>query len=345
MFVLSTLFVGLALLWDQVPYKTLRNTTKLQLISQDLLTTWHYFCTPQQSKKATKMYEIKSVPGKGKGMFAKEDINAGVRILVDRILCAVVDTTIDEGVADRINASINNLSPENREKFEKLHCPDHPTYVPPVSRYLTNSFEISEKGSGVFVKAARINHSCTPNAFFTWNKNIKRVAVHAMIDIPAGREVTVSYVYPFLSRNTRKHLLQKLYVFECDCPACLETPSGQLSEQRRLKMEALYIEIDKCDGTSENDQHEFKMVIDFIELAEEEGIDGEFLSRMYRRAKDCFLDKGLTAPALRYADMEVQSDARLLGEDHEATQESLNLREELEIEAGVRKPTQERPGV
>ena len=277
------------------------------------------------------MYTIKSTLGKGQGLFAAQKIQAGVRILGDEVLFSITNSTINEGIGERISVSLGNLPPEQHQQFETLHCPDHPTWTPLVSRYLANCFEMKPPGSGIFLKAARVNHSCCPNAFFSWNSNLQCVTIHAMVDISAGDEITVSYIFPFFSLEIRQAVFRERYAFECDCPACnLETLTGQSGEHRRMRMDKLCLGGDKRNGgPSNNDEKELRMALDFIELAVDEHLDGEFLSCMYRRARECYEDKGSGDLALRYAEMELETVKRLLGWDHPVTIESARALEEL----------------
>jgi SET domain len=74
--------------------------------------------------------------------------------------------------------------------------------------------------SGIFPFASRANHSCFPNAYQTWNGQIKRHNIHAIKDIPVGEEITLSYVSPMLDPDQRRQSLQKRYGFLCTCRAC-----------------------------------------------------------------------------------------------------------------------------
>ncbi|KAF2187282.1 SET domain-containing protein [Zopfia rhizophila CBS 207.26] len=76
--------------------------------------------------------------------------------------------------------------------------------------------------TGLFPTAARLNHSCIPNVFMTWNSRIKRVTVHATRDIHPRDELTCSYIGTktfFFPAEERRRLLVK-WAFKCMCPAC-----------------------------------------------------------------------------------------------------------------------------
>ena len=272
-------------------------------------------------------------------MFAEKGIRAGTRILDDEVLFWIADSSIDECIEDRISASLGSLPPEQQEQFEALRYPHHHTWTPLVSRFLANSFKMGSGKSGIFLKASRINHSCCPNAFFSWNQNLIRMTVHAIVDIPAGEEITVCYVFPYFSRANRQKVFLEHYGFKCDCPACqIDVPAGQRSELRRREMESLYQAIEKCKGDpGTSDERELGMVLEFIKLAKDDQVDGLFLSCMYTRAIACYLDRGSHELALPYAEMELETDTRLLGEDHELTIGTARGLEELKAELAMTK--------
>ena len=95
--------------------------------------------------------------------------------------------------------------------------------------------------SGIFEHASRFNHSCIPNAHFTWNPDIGqdgqgRLTVHAIRDIAFGDEVVVNYrtENSYKERAARMQELRDDYGFNCTCPVCA-THSVQ-SEQNRRSM-------------------------------------------------------------------------------------------------------------
>ena len=293
--------------------------------------------TTDQTSKAPRMYTTRSVSGRGQGMFADKEIKAGVRILADEMLFSVTDTTINDGIGERISASLEGLPQEQQQQFEALYCPYYPTRMSLVRRYLSNCFGLGDAQTGIFLKAARINSSCCPNAYFSWNRDLRRITLHAMVDIPAAREITVCYCLPYCRQEHRQEVFQDFYGFQCDCPVCqLGTPTGQRSELRRQRMETLYQAVDKLDGgPSANDQKKLDMVLEFIELAKADRVDGLFLSGMYRRAKEYYEDRGLEEVALEYAKMQVETDRRLAGEDHPDTKQSTKALLELTVKLAL----------
>ena len=104
--------------------------------------------------------------------------------------------------------------------------------------FLRNAFNLAGYGHtsrnhGVFQIASRFNHSCVPNAFFTWNRmlnmngNVGALTIHAILPIAAGEEISVSYQkvrgLP-KARSSRNTPLVRDYCFllrlpclRCDC--------------------------------------------------------------------------------------------------------------------------------
>ena len=284
---------------------------------------------PLEIAKMPNLYVTQSVPGKGQGLCADREIKAGVRILTEEVLFSIVDNTVDESIGNRITESFGSLSPSQKQEFETLHCPDDRAsnlWSPVVRRYLANAFEMAVGTSGVFLKASRINHSCCPNACFAWNRYLGRLTVHAMTDIRAGEDITVSYELPFVPLETRQARFREFYGFTCDCSACRVASQGnQTGEMRRQRMNVLFSTIKKYESKpSSHAKERLEMVVELIKLAKDERLDGEFLSSMYQRASMLYEKSGNVKMALRYAVLELEGRTRLLGVDHRKTMESAN---------------------
>lgn len=98
-----------------------------------------------------------------------------------------------------------------------------------------------ESGRGLFPTGSRYNHDCTPNAsgFVTYNPRADTLAkyleprhsvfqVHALKDISAGEEVTISYITGMDQQSAyldRKDILLKKG-FTCQCNTCLADKNG-----------------------------------------------------------------------------------------------------------------------
>jgi hypothetical protein len=99
--------------------------------------------------------------------------------------------------------------------------------------YAANSF------NGVFLLGSRINHSCIPNIDFAYNRTLEKETFHAVRDIIAGEELTITYIKDVnRTRIQRQSELDK-WGFRCTCPACRDTAQGRRKETRHAKLFSL----------------------------------------------------------------------------------------------------------
>jgi len=63
--------------------------------------------------------------------------------------------------------------------------------------------------------AAKMNHSCDPNAFFFFEG--AHIRVRSLRPIRSGEEVTISYIDNTLHRSYRKTWLESHWFFNCAC--------------------------------------------------------------------------------------------------------------------------------
>ena len=60
--------------------------------------------------------------------------------------------------------------------------------------FKTNAMIISDSQAGVFPWVCRANHSCVPNCNYHHNPESHHQQLYSLTNIPAGRELTVSYL-------------------------------------------------------------------------------------------------------------------------------------------------------
>jgi len=140
-------------------------------------------------------YEVRATPRKGYGCFAIKPLQRGTRILADSPLLIV---PVFEYFQTDIQAAFDQLSPADQALYFTLHSAhgqnttNWPTKIHSsvssrerariieqhnarvgkepslISIFQTNCMEMG-KGAAVFPHASRFNHSCNPNACFSWN--------------------------------------------------------------------------------------------------------------------------------------------------------------------------------
>jgi hypothetical protein len=254
---------------------------------------------------ANRYYEIRAIPGKGYGCFALKAIKRGTRILADDPLLVV---PIAHYMQEDIQKAFDNLSPEQKNLYFTLHSghgqdpKNWPSRIHEsvtelerkriqeqhnarigkeatlISIFQINCMEL-ESGAGIFPHAARFNHNCNPNACFTWNSAIGKETIHAMNDIKAGDEITISYCDMIHDKSLRAWEL-KHYGFVCDCRACAEDEDDEStfahkSASRRFRLQELERETRFLTGKRLEEgikQKDFvKKLLEMAALHQEEG--------------------------------------------------------------------------
>ena len=131
--------------------------------------------------------------------------------------------------------------------------------------------------AAVCVDAARLNHSCIPNVFCSYNPSTKTHTVHAIKDVSAGDELLNSYIAgSYLSAAERRVSLAN-WGFECACPACSGRVEG--SEDRRRRLGVLWREAGEAKArfargalTRERAADAAEGLAEMVSLMEEEGL-------------------------------------------------------------------------
>lgn len=277
------------------------------------------------------LYVIKASPGKGLGMFATNDILQGTRILAEKPFFSLAErpevSDSDPHAPSDISQAFDRLPPSEQSKYMSLHCPERPDSSSIFSIYEANCFEMGS-GTCICLDASRINHSCVPNAYFSWNASIGRETLHAVKDIPMGEEITISYCPAYHTLDERKRKLEP-YVFTCRCPACRpDTVFGIRSQVRRQQMLDLHEEIAEYQEDPLAARIEYRhgdersAILSLVNVIEEEGLVYE-KSLAFHEAAECYLKRGLREEALRYANKELDVDHCCVGKDSPSYKETM----------------------
>ncbi|KAL5379234.1 hypothetical protein PMIN02_010995 [Paraphaeosphaeria minitans] len=170
-----------------------------------------------QSTTVDSIYALQDVPGRGKGLVAREKISKGTRILSEEAVVTVSESVGSERLRTSICKQVEALSENQRRDFLSMHN-IHP-YRNAAEQYLgifrTNSLPVEAVGDqgAIFLEACRINHACDNNAQKNWNEKIKRHTVHALRDINKGEEIMITYLGPLKNRKARQEALQEKFDF------------------------------------------------------------------------------------------------------------------------------------
>lgn len=175
-------------------------------------------------------YELRDIPGKGKGMIATRDIALGEIVIVERPV-TIYETFIDLESLNGFEQYVKMfMNPEIWKAYNNL-CNvkgDSISHFRGVCN--TNAFEVDIDFFGkhnsygaVFLELSRLNHSCGPNLDRLWDSHLFVFTVQAVRPIRAGQELTVGYENICEPHAFRRSELERKYKFDCACGYCTNT--------------------------------------------------------------------------------------------------------------------------
>jgi hypothetical protein len=225
------------------------------------------------------LYTIKPITGKGLGFIAASKISKGTRILLEVPLFETPDSSEDISSAEIIVLQeVKSLTKDQQRAFFALQNVQRRNKCSPVLGIaITNMLPLGASNSGgLFLEASRINHSCQPNAQHAWNDDLGHLTVHALRDIEADREITISYISGVsLGYAERQRHLMGAFSFACVCELCslpviARTESDyRLDQIRSIEDEGAATDLDQV---LEHPAKSLSQIHRLFELLEEEGI-------------------------------------------------------------------------
>ena len=274
------------------------------------------------------LFEIQTIPGRGKGLIARFNIAKGTRILCEKPLFTNRNLSPISLMESSIATKLKSLSKSQQRQFLSLYN-NFPGKQPFSGIMKTNALPCGPGSTigAVYPTICLINHSCLPNAHNNWNDDTKCETIHANQYICAGEEITISYEngQPLDSRRTR---LKNAFGFECTCNLCsLSLPELQNSDKRRLKIQHL----DDTIGDSHRVMTAPKDCLAdchfLLQVLEEEYHEsaGVLIARAYYDAFQISITHGDQARASIFADRAYKVRVTCEGEDSPATQEMKKL--------------------
>jgi SET domain len=267
------------------------------------------------------LFDIKDIPGKGKGLISRFNISSGTRILCEKPLL-IVQPRPREELEPLLAEKLKAMSRTLQRQFLTLHN-NFPGKYPFSGIVKTNALPCGSGSQvgGVYPTVCLINHSCIPNAHNSWNSTKEHETIHAIQPIKSGDEITISYDHGGPS-SARRAFLKDSFGFTCSCSVCSLPPSSlQASDRRRTEIQRL----DKAIGDpvrmmstpdeSLKDCHSLLYVLE----QEFDGHAGAFIARLYYDAFQISIAHGDQARASMFAERAHKARAICEGEDSPET--------------------------
>ncbi|KAF4964244.1 hypothetical protein FSARC_7798 [Fusarium sarcochroum] len=201
--------------------------------------------------ESTCLYTMKETAD-GHGLFARDVIKAGVRIIREK---SVISVPREEARTKQeylcVTSQVSQLSPDDRRRLMELYhnpkklrefsflqgqpCPgtDLDSGIV-LAKFYTNAASIASQSyeCGLFATFCRMNHSCTPNTCWVYDEPTGMMEVYTARDIDKDEEITNSYIEVACSRQARARELSN-WGFTCNCPACNGPDAAKHDVRRR----------------------------------------------------------------------------------------------------------------
>lgn len=273
-------------------------------------------------------YIIRPIPGKGYGIVAARKIKTGERIFSEAPLLKLPrNVGSKEGLKVKIKAKLNSYPRIYRDAYRDLWN-SYRGDSPEVGIALTNAYPLGPNASttGIFLHAARLNHSCHPNAQDTWNEARLELTLHACCDIEEGEEITITLLSTRGCRKARQRVLKLNCGFTCLCCLCSLPPTkSKLSDERLEEIQRLNNQIKSPMvhlleplTTLHNVERNLRLMI-------KEGIADVSISRAYSDAFQVAISHGDQARAKIFADRALDSRIIVEGDDSEMVEKLRRL--------------------
>lgn len=207
-------------------------------------------------------FTIEAVEGKGLGAIASCDLVLGDLVLAEQPVLS--------WRGDDPDGTMEKLTDKMMEEVMLLHDPSEDGEKTFEGVLFSNSFPRGNNPNAfvLFLLASRFNHSCSPNCDFTWDELTNEIRIYASTNITKGTELTIAMAELREPERERRGNLRRRYGFECICSVCKETVDG--SDRRRLRMKAIFIELETSTGT--DPKAGAALVEELLDLYNAEGI-------------------------------------------------------------------------
>lgn len=166
----------------------------------------HHLPLPAEQRSDSALWEMKPSPGKGRGLFAAQDIVKGSHVLVETPLLAVSPPALVPGMGYSLSAmaadverEYSQLSAEQQEEYlscheQRLEGDGRDELGRLMAILRSNAYNLDDGRVAIYPKVALINHSCQPNVLNADNGGTRVIV--ATRDIREGEEVCSSRYLP-----------------------------------------------------------------------------------------------------------------------------------------------------
>ena len=265
---------------------------------------------------------VRSLPRKGQGLIAAQNIPKGHRILSEKPRFTISSIGYNHDLINQLIAiELKKVSKDNQRALFNLHNNFRGSLDTFLGIVKKNALPL---GPGIsegelFLLASRINYACLPKCQNTWNTSTGEETIHAVREIAKGEEITTAYSDVGPSQHQRLHLKSN-FGFECSCNLCgLPAPEQVLSDDRWKEIQHLDVVIGDGAHLMQHPQQHLQNVRKLILLLESEEISDARLARAYYDVFQTVTAHGNMARAKVFAEKAYAARLCCEGEDSPGT--------------------------
>jgi len=221
------------------------------------------YCTSDCQRKDWKAhkpscppYKVVRQEGRGRGLVATRKLGVG-EVVLGEIPLMVIDSQDSEVATEVFRVEWGEVEEEQRRLVLQLFDPvrdslkqEQEEEVVRAQRiFAANSMQVCEVGAlysptegALYHHISLLNHSCIPNAVWSWSKGeYRRKVVRTMRVVGKGEELLVNYLdmeaFNLGAREDRRAALLDKFGFICRCSECgLEGRELETNEERRREV-------------------------------------------------------------------------------------------------------------
>lgn len=219
-----------------------------------------------------------------------------------------------------IASKLRALPREQQQVFFSLHNAWAQQISPLLGIVKTNSHALGVRATacGIFPECSRFNHSCVPNAAYSWDGIRSKENIYAVKDIAAGEQITVSYLGSKGNecRSSRQLKLMLSWRFYCCCEACNKSEE-EIAASDAKRQEIARLDEVVGDGVliMVNPARMLGYCRKILQLYKEEGLEDVSLYRSYYDALQACVAHGDMARASAFAALALEVKETCEGKD------------------------------
>jgi len=142
------------------------------------------------------LWEVKESPGKGRGLFATQDLPRGTLMMLEEPAIKLRRAGPNQPCSQKaVEAAFNTMTVEQQERFMRLSADGRKDKTTKLLRIFDTTFFTGNDldFSYICLNLSLLNHSCIENASWHMRPQADNFLVTATSFIPKGDEITINY--------------------------------------------------------------------------------------------------------------------------------------------------------